>query len=403
MERNLAQEIKVGVFVLVFMLMIAVGVFLLGGASKMFAREYKLHTTFLDVKGLKTGAVVRLAGIDIGQVSKVNFSSDAGSKNIEVELTIRSEYQPRLRSDSNASISQIGVLGDMYISLSVGSPDKEMIVADGNIASVESIDYLSYASKATEIVENASSISKKVDLMLGSDDAAAKAGVSDSLSHIEAMLQEAKDGKGVLHVLIYDQAAGARVKDILTNVDGIVSDVHALTTEMKTGKGLAHELVYSPNGEKLMRKMGDMADGLDGVMGDLKNGDSLMHALLYDPEKAKIIDELQKTMTNVDGLTKAVNEGDGTLGLLVRDPQLYEDMRVLLGGAQRNALLKAYIRATVAKGQKEGDWQPPLGRSGYGRSLGVRDAAPPSGGRRPPAPTAAFAARPGLPEHPAPR
>ncbi len=365
-ERNLAQEIKVGIFVLVFVVMIALGVFILGGASKMFAQQYKLHTTFLDVKGLKTGAVVRLAGIDIGQVSKVNFSGDPGSKNIEVEMTIRSEYQPRLRGDSSASISQIGVLGDMYISLSVGSPDKEMLADDGAITSVESIDYLSYASKATEIVENASSISKKVDLMLGSNEAASKAGVSESLQHIDAMLTEAKDGQGILHVLIYDKGAAAKVRNILDNVDGIVTDVHALTTEMKTGKGLAHELVYSPNGEKLMRKLGDMADGLDGVMGDIKTGNSLAHALLYDPDKAKIIDEAQATMTNLDALTDAVNKGDGTLGLLVRDPQLYEDMRVLLGGAQRNALLKAYIRATVAKGKKEGDWQPPSDDPGTG-------------------------------------
>jgi len=372
-ERNLWQELKVGLFVLVFLTAIAAGVFVLGGSSKMFADEFKLHTTFLDVKGLKTGAVVRLAGIDIGEVSKVNFSADAGSKDIEVELTIRSEYQPRLRSDppchgpecvvdpenSSASISQIGVLGDMYISLSVGSPEKPMLADEANIGSVESIDYLSYASKATAIVENASSISKKVDLMLGSDDAASKAGVSDSLAHIEAMLKEAKDGKGILHVLIYDQAAGSRVKSILANVDGVVADVHAITTEMRTGKGLAHELVYSENGEKLMRKLGDMADALDGVMGDIKTGDSLAHALLYDPENAKLVDELQATMTNVRSVTDGINEGDGTLGLLVRDPQLYEDMRVLLGGAQRNALLKAYIRATVAKGKKESEWDGP--------------------------------------------
>ena len=359
MERNLAQELKVGLFVLVFAIVIGLSVFVLGGSSKMFAHEYKLKTSFLDVKGLKTGAVVRLAGIDIGQVSKVNFGSDQGSKNIEVELNIRTEYQPRLRADSNASISQVGVLGDMYISLSVGSPDKEMLPDNGRIASVESIDYLSYVTKATEIVENASSISKKMNLMLGSDEAASKAGVSDSLAHIEAMLGEAKDGKGILHVLIYDKEAGAKVKNILTTVDAIATDVHAVTTEMRTGKGLAHELVYSDNGEKLMRKMGDMADALDGVMGDIKTGDSLAHALLYDPDNAKIVDEFQATMTNVRSVTDAVNEGDGTLGLLVRDPQLYEDLRVLLGGAQRNALLKAYIRATVAKGKKESDWEPP--------------------------------------------
>ena len=48
-------------------------------------------------------------------------------------------------------------------------------------------------------------------------------------------------------------------------------------------------------------------------------------------------------------------------GLLVRDPQLYEDLRVLLGGAQRNALLRAYIRATVEKGRQEngGAWVAP--------------------------------------------
>ncbi|MSP57017.1 MAG: MCE family protein [Myxococcales bacterium] len=359
MERNLAQEIKVGIFVVVFMVLIAAGVFVLGGASKMFAQEYKLHTTFLDVKGLKTGAVVRLAGIDIGEVSNVQFSSDQGTKTIEVELTIRSEYQPRLRADSSANISQIGVLGDMYISLSVGSPEKEMLAGDATISSVESVDYLSYANKATSIVENASSISKKLDLMLGSDEAAAGAGVANSLSHIEALLAEAKEGNGILHILIYDKSAGAKVKDILAHVDGIVTDVHALTTEMRTGKGLAHEIVYSPNGEKLFRKLGDMADAVDGVMGDIKTGDSLAHALLYDPEKAKIIDDVQRTMAHVEELTNAVNEGDGTLGLLVRDPQLYEDMRVLLGGAQRNALLKAYIRATVAKGRNESEWEPP--------------------------------------------
>ncbi len=366
MERNLLQELKVGLFVLLFLVAIATGVFILGGSAKMFAKEYQLHTTFLDVKGLKAGAVVRLAGIDIGEVSNVAFSSDPGSKNIEVELTIRAEYQPRLRADSNASISQIGVLGDMYISLSVGSPDQEILADEATISSVESIDYLSYASKATQIVENASSISKKVDLMLGSDDAASKAGVSTSLAHIEAMLAEAKEGKGILHVLIYDQGAGQKVKSILTNVEGIVADVHAVTTEMRTGKGLAHELIYSDNGEKLMSKLGDMADALDGVMGDIKTGDSLAHALLYDPDKAKIMDELQATLTNVRSVTDGINEGDGTLGLLVRDPQLYEDMRVLLGGAQRNALLKAYIRATVAKGKKESEWEGPTDDPGVG-------------------------------------
>ena len=71
--------------------------------------------------------------------------------------------------------------------------------------------------------------------------------------------------------------------------------------------------------------------------------------------------ELEGAAVSLRGITDAVNNGEGTAGLLVRDPQLYEDLRVLLGGAQRNALLRAYIRATVERGRGEGGgtWTPP--------------------------------------------
>lgn len=361
MERNLFQELKVGLFVLGLLAVILVSVYILGGSSKMFADEYKLHTTFTDVKGLKAGAVVRLAGIDVGQVSKVEFSSDQQKKEIEIELTIRSEYQPRLRDDSSASISQIGVLGDMLVTLSIGSPDHPILQDGDSIASTESPDILSYASTATSIVENAASISKKVDLMLGSDEEAAKAGISQSLSNVEQLLADAKNGKGLLHTIVYDEQASAKVKSILNNVDGITADVKGLTTELRTGDGLAHALIYGEEGGKLTRKLGDAADALDGLMADLKNEDSLVHALLYDPDKASMMDDMQAIVANAKGVTDAVNEGDGTLGLLVRDPQMYEDVRTLLGGAQRNALLRAYVRATVARGREEtsSPWKGP--------------------------------------------
>jgi len=46
--------------------------------------------------------------------------------------------------------------------------------------------------------------------------------------------------------------------------------------------------------------------------------------------------------------------------LLANDPELYEDMRALLGGAQRNKLLKSYIRRTIEKAEVEdaSAWEP---------------------------------------------
>lgn len=361
MERNLLQELKVGFFVLGLLVAILLAVYVLGGSSKMFASEYKLHTSFLDVKGLKTGAVVRLAGIDVGQVSRVDFSGDLARKDIEVELTIRSEYQPRLRDDSVATISQVGVLGDMYITLSVGTPDKRELGDGDRIASSESVDLFSYANKATSIVENAASISHKVDLMLGSDEEAAKAKIPESLAHIEQLLTDAKEGDGLLHTLLYDKGTSVRVKSILTNVDGITADVKGITGEVRSGHGLANALIYGEEGEKLAKSLGNAADAVDGLMGDLKNDDSLVHALLYDPAKATMMDDLAVTLANVRGMSDSVNAGKGTAGLLINDPQVYEDVRTLLGGAQRNALLRAYVRATVARGKEEtaSPWKAP--------------------------------------------
>ena len=42
-------------------------------------------------------------------------------------------------------------------------------------------------------------------------------------------------------------------------------------------------------------------------------------------------------------LTK-IDEGEGTLGLLVNDPRLYEDLKILVGGAQRSLLLRSLIK-----------------------------------------------------------
>ena len=361
MERNLAQEIKVGLFVLVFLSIIALASFILGGGERIFAPVYTLHTSYVDVKGMKVGAVVRLAGMDVGEVTRVEFSKDEAVKEIEVDLRIREEYQPRIRGDSVATIQQIGVLGDMYVSISVGTIDQPQLEDDGHIAGAAPLDVLSYADKATEIVANASSISKKVDLMLGSDDAASKAEIAHSLENIGLLLADAKEGKGVIHMLVYDQGAATRVKDILTNVEGITADVHDVTTQLKTGKGVASALIYGNDGKELVGRVEDALGAVEGLLSDVRTKDSMAHSLLYDPEGARIVAELNGAATSLRGITDAVNNGEGTAGLLVRDPQLYEDLRVLLGGAQRNALLRAYIRATVEKGRQEngGAWVAP--------------------------------------------
>lgn len=361
MDRNPAQELKVGCFVAFFVVLVALLTFILGGGTDLLAKRYVLRTSYADVKGLKPGAVVRLAGIDVGEVQKVDLVADPDGRNVHVELSLRSEFQQRITSDSTAGISSVGVLGDMFISLTVGSAEERVLQHGDYIRSSEPLDFVSYADRATQIVDNAANISHKLDLMLGSEDEAAKGSLGKSLDNIQAMLQEGKEGDGLVHVLFYDPAAGRKVEAILDNVEGITGEVREIATAVREGDGLAHAIIYGDEGTETLARIRDFATQATSLVSDIQTKDSLVHSILYDPERAQLVDDLQATLSNVKTVTDAVDEGEGTLGLLIRDPQLYEDLRLLFGGAQRNALLRAYIRSTVAKSRDEqgGGWHPP--------------------------------------------
>lgn len=362
MERNILQELKVGAFVLAFVMAIAVAAFVLGGGTEAFAKRYTLHAQYADIKGLKPGAVVRLAGIDVGEVKVVELAPNReDGKNVHVELSIREEYKSRIRADSVAGISNVGVLGDNIITISVGGEKANQLEDNAEIASAEALDFLTYADSASEIVGNTASLSHKFDLMLGSEDEAKTAKVADSLAHIEDMLQSARDGKGVLHVLFYDDAAGRKVKEVLANAEAVTADVADMTQEVRTGDGLAHEVIYGEGGEALAQKLGALSDEATSLVADIKTRPSAIHSLLYVEENAQIVDELRGTIAGANEVVASINEGEGSVGLLVKDPQLYEDLRALLGGAQRNALLRAYTRSTIAHTRAEdgGAWVPP--------------------------------------------
>ena len=54
---------------------------------------------------------------------------------------------------------------------------------------------------------------------------------------------------------------------------------------------------------------------------------------------------------NAADILEKVNNGTGTLGALVNDPGLYEDARALVGGANRNRIVRNLVRKTAKDGE----------------------------------------------------
>jgi len=341
-------------------MVLLLSVFVLGGSTEILEDRYTLHAKYEDVAGLKAGAVVRLAGWDVGQVKAIRFSKSLDDQELTVEMSIVGRFQERIRADSEARIDTVGVLGDKYVSISMGSPDQERLDHGDVITTRAPLDFLGYTKKFEDILHNTSSISRKFDLMLGDDEEVAAAKLAKSFEHMEGLLGEAREGQGLLHSLVYDEQMAERVANILKNLDRASANLADTTTEIRAGDGLANELIYGSDGATLAKELGLLATALSSLTFDLKNEDSVLHAMIYEPENAKMVDDLTATAASLRRTSAAIESGEGTLGMLAQDPELYEDLRALMGGAQRNKLLRSYIRRTIREGEKvnAGAWEP---------------------------------------------
>lgn len=121
-------ELAVGIFVLLGFAAIIFLALQVSGLSGNSQRDtYKVYAQFDDLGGLAIRGRVSMAGVTIGRVSDISLDKEAYSALVEME--IYSEID-NLTTDSVAAIETSGLLGDKYISVSVGA-DEEYL-ADGD-------------------------------------------------------------------------------------------------------------------------------------------------------------------------------------------------------------------------------------------------------------------------------
>src|SRR5688500_20021065 len=89
--RSLAwAELKIGLMTLFALGMATLLIFLLSGEGGFFWQRYSLKTVFTNVAGLKPGAPVRVAGMEVGSVTETSLIGDR----VEVVMEVSKDKQP---------------------------------------------------------------------------------------------------------------------------------------------------------------------------------------------------------------------------------------------------------------------------------------------------------------------
>jgi len=137
-------ETIVGIFVLVGILCLAYLSVKLGKMELLGGNYYRVSGNFDSVSGLKSGASVEIAGVEIGRVDRIVLDAKEG---YTARVTLKINSGTTLQDDVIASVRTRGIIGDKYVLLKPGASDR-LLKDGGRIRETESaIDFESLISK----------------------------------------------------------------------------------------------------------------------------------------------------------------------------------------------------------------------------------------------------------------
>lgn len=358
MEREKRLLFRVGFFVSLGIALLIAFVFLLGGERGLFSRHAKYTSSFETIDGLKAGSPVRLAGVQVGQVTRIQFFDSLADSRVRVEMDILARYADRIREDSTASIAAQGVLGDKVVELSMGSPDRGQIRLGGEIPSATGSDYTTIINKGAEVIDNTLAITSDLrQLVAAYNTPELREGVVGTVASLHDILDAVRTKDGALHTLIYDERSGQRTRELLASaaslaqrVDTSMTRVDALLAKVQRGEGFVGALVADPAGGRIAEDLGRAAREIGAIAEAIRTEEGgFLHSLIFASEDGPSMGkELAATARDLREIVGRINEGDGSLGALINDPTIYEDLKTVLGNVKRNRVLRALVRYSIS-------------------------------------------------------
>ena len=271
------SQLKIGLLVVAALGLAIMLILAVGGQGGFAWQRYALTTKFPDILGLKTGAVVRVAGVDVGKVTSIDFVGNE----VQVTLEVNESMQERITENSRASIGSLSLLGEPLIAISPSTEGRRL--TDG--------DFIQSTRAATGIGDMA-------------------APVAAGLEEATKLLQDIRSGKGTMGKLFTDEQMYREFTALLQSAEGVVNGVNR-------GQGTLGKLLTD---EKAYRSLQASLDDLATMTRRINAGEGSLGRLMKDDQFAK---SLSATTANFDRISGGLAPGEGTAGKLLTDEALY--------------------------------------------------------------------------------
>ena len=328
-ERSI--EVKVGMLILVGVALLAGLILVMGGIH--FGRRFTVMVDFNNPGGLQPGAPVKIAGVRVGTVERMEFRgarvdpSTGRASLVRVHAEVDERYREEIHADAEFFITTQGVLGEQFLAIDPGSAAQPRLRID---RAVEGID------------------PPRLDLFV----ARAYALLDDTVTAIRANRRElggmVDDLAGVLHnTNDLLRRNGPRIDSIVTHADQAVQDADALVVAAR------ERYVDGPQARRILNRAESVLATIERDVPPLaRDARALMTRLdhiaqgIGDPQIADVQATLREVRTlsqranaiagDAQAITARVRSGQGTVGALLMDEELYDDLQEMVRDLKHN-------------------------------------------------------------------
>ncbi len=271
------NNIVVGSFVIVGLILFTAGLFLIGSRHKAFDKHVEFYTEFANVGGLANGAKIRVGGLEAGQVVHIGIPSSPASR-FRLELQLDEKMHGLVRTDSLASIETEGVVGDTYIQIKPGSTQAPEAGSRSTLPSKEPLDLSAMLDKGNGLLNDVSNTVKDADRTINNVSGKLDGSLDEvktTVSNVNDVVVGVKQGRGAVGMLLSNKEFAAQVQQTVGNAN------HA-TADLAHASNQADQMISDLGRRNLPQKVDDTMNNVQGAAAQLNASSQQIHEVITD-------------------------------------------------------------------------------------------------------------------------
>lgn len=308
------SQVKIGIFIVAALLFLSVGILLMGKQTKLFIDKGSLSVVMTDVAGLKVGAPVWLAGVDVGSVTRIKFDRPRESNEVLIDMEVDKEALKKIGSDSLITVKTRGLMGEKYVDI---TPSR------------------SYSDKPPIRLQGAETVKM--------DDVMQKAG--KAFDTLNVIVDRVNRGEGSLGHFANDPK-------LYDNLTALTTELKVFATNINSGQGTLGKITRSSEPyDKLM----SILNRADRTLRNLEASDGTFNRLVNDrtfyDKLISLADKSEKAADEVRELNRKISSPEGTIGMLLTDRGLYDRGVGIMDRLDRNLQALEEVTDRIRKGE----------------------------------------------------